>query len=171
MPLFDQETELSDPQRKIFCRAYGIIEVIDGEFKCIKFKPWPKIISSMEIGLFGARSHDQGDIKDHCRLYYNQPFFHKRYLALKYVVSTHGTSFRSFRLATRILDEVARIKNTDAIVCEVTNPSISNRLMKRWGWEKHLQDRPSRHFIKRFYGDYPESMIDEQELVSIPTLP
>lgn len=155
MRLFDQESDLSDPFGKIFNRSYGIIVVEAGEFSAIKFKPWPKIISTWEVGLSGQRVHQSGRCLDRCLLYYNQPLFHRRYLALKYVVSRRGTSFRSFRLATQILDEVARIKRSDAIVCEVTNPSISNRLMKRWGWERHLTDQSARHFIKRFYGEYP----------------
>ena len=162
MRLFDNESDLTDPQGKILCRAYGIIVVKNGEFSCIKFKPWPKIISSLEVGILGTRTHSSGVQQDRCLLYYNQPFFHKRYLALKYVVSNRGTSFRSFRLATRVLDEVARIKQSNAIVCEVTNPSISNRLLKRWGWEKHLNDHPSRNFIKRFYGEYPASIVEDE---------
>lgn len=162
MALFDQESDLSDPLGKIFCRAYGTIVIENGKFSKIKFKPWPKIISTLEIGILGNRTHEQSDIEDKCLLYYNQPFFHKRFLALKYVVSTRGSSFQSFRLATRILDEIARIKKSDAIVCEVTNAFISNRLLKRWGWEQHLQDRPTRHFIKRFYGEYSESLIDAE---------
>lgn len=161
MALFDHETDLSDPQGKIFCRAYGTIIVEDGEFQRIRFKPWPKIISSLEINLLGQKTHNAAESQDRCTLYYNQPFFHKRFLALKYIVSTKGTSFKSFRLAVRVLDEVARIKQSDAIVSEVTNFKISNRLMKRWGWESHLKDRPNRHFIKRFYGEYPESLAEE----------
>lgn len=161
MRLFDRESDLTDPSGKIFCRAYGIIVVEQGEFSEIRFRPWPKVISTWEIGTKGQKVHEQGSTLDRCMLYYNQPFFHKRYLALKYVVSNRGTSFRSFRLATRVLDEVARIKESDAIVCEVTNPSISNRLLKRWGWDRHLEDHPSRNFIKRFYGRYPDSMVDD----------
>ena len=153
--------DLADPHGKIFCRAYGTIIVENGKFQRVRFKPWPKIISTFEIGFFGDRTHEKSAESDRCLIYYNQPFFHKRYLALKYIVSNQGTSFRTFRLATRILDEVARIKQSDAIVCEVNNFRISNRLMTRWGWESHLKDRPNRHFIKRFYGQYPESMVGD----------
>lgn len=166
MALFDSESDLRDPEGKIRTRAYGIIQVENGSFIRIRFRPWPKIISRLEISLFGNRNHEGRNSKqrvprDRCLLFYNQPFFHRRFLALKYVVSDFGTSFQSFRLATRVLDEVARIKRSDAILCEVTNPCISNRLMHRWGWERHLKDQPTRHFIKRFYGKYPDSLLTD----------
>ena len=151
---FENETDLKDPHGRIRCRAYGTIEVIDGELKRIRFKPWPKLISNLEISLFGQKTHTKGEGEDRCLLYYNQPFFHRNYLALKYVVSSRGTSFRTFRLATRVLDEVARLKKSDAILCEVSNSKISERLLTRWGWEEHLPDSPGRHYIKRFYGKY-----------------
>ena len=56
--------------------------------------------------------------------------------------------------ALLVLDEIAKLKRTDAIVCEVSNWRISDRLLTRWGWESHLGESRRRHFIKRFYGDY-----------------
>lgn len=165
MAFFDHETDLDDTEGKIQRRAYGMIVVDEGEFWEIKFKPWPKIISTLEIGLFGERQHRQSASADRCLLYYNQPLFHRKFLALKYIVSHQGTQFRSFRLATRVLDHIARIKRTDAIVCEVNNFRISNRLMKRWGWVAHCQERPNRNFIKRFYGEYPASLVEETDPV------
>ena len=58
--------------------------------------------------------------------------------------------------ASLVLDEVARLRRSQAIVCNVTNRRISDRLMQRWGWEEHCQQWSSRHFIKRLYGEYPE---------------
>ena len=57
--------------------------------------------------------------------------------------------------AMRVLDEIARIKRTDAVVSEAFNWRISGRLAERWGWERHKPSRWRRHFIKRFYGSYP----------------
>jgi hypothetical protein len=54
-----------------------------------------------------------------------------------------------------VLDEVARLKASDAILCDVWNWRISDRLLARWGWQPHKPDRWHRHFIKRFYGVYP----------------
>lgn len=165
MSWFDSENDLRDPDGKIFCRAYGIIEIENGNFRQIRFKPWPKIISTFEVNHFGEKTHTQSEAMDRCTLYYNQPFFHKKFLALKYLVSNKGTSFRSFRLATKILDEIARIKESDALVCEVSNVRISDRLLARWGWEEHLAENAGRHFIKRFYGKYPPSILEQTTLV------
>jgi hypothetical protein len=55
-----------------------------------------------------------------------------------------------------MLDEIARIKGAHAIVCHVTNGRISDRLLRRWGWEAHCLNWKGRHFIKRFYGRYAD---------------
>lgn len=101
-----------------------MIDFKNGVFDQIKFKPWPRIITNLEINSWGHRTHVFGKRKDHCVLYYNQPFFHKNFLALKYIVSNRGTSFASFQLAQKILDLVAKIKCTDALVCEINNERI-----------------------------------------------
>ena len=77
-------------------------------------------------------------------------------MALAYVIAERGASFATFRRAVTTLDEVARIKGSDGIVCDVSNVRISDRLMIRWGWEPHLESRWHRHYIKRFYGEYDE---------------
>ena len=51
----------------------------------------------------------------------------------------------------------ARIKRSDALLCDVASNRISDRLMRRWGWESHKPQRWHRNFIKRFYGQYPSS--------------
>ena len=77
------------------------------------------------------------------------------FLALRYVVSTSGTSYRTFRAALTILDEIAQIKRIDAIVCDASNLRISDRLLARLGWEAHKPQRWHRNYIRRFYGEYP----------------
>jgi hypothetical protein len=54
-----------------------------------------------------------------------------------------------------VLDEIARLKRSDALLCDVSNWRISERLMARFGWEPHCPSRWHRHYIKRFYGEYP----------------
>lgn len=70
-------------------------------------------------------------------------------------MSSRYASFKTFRSSLIVLDEIARIKRIDAIVCEVRNLRISDRLLARWGWESHVPQSRRRHFIKRFYGTYP----------------
>jgi hypothetical protein len=88
-------------------------------------------------------------------LYYNQPRRMPNFLALRYVVSTTGTSYRTFRAALTALDRVAELKQIDAIVCDAGNVRLSERLMARLGWEPHKRQRWHRNYIRRFYGVYP----------------
>lgn len=90
-----------------------------------------------------------------CELYFHQPIGNPGFLVLGYVRSHPLASLSSFYCATLALDEIARIKGCYAIVAEVTNERLSDRLLARWGWAQHCRTWRGRHFIKRFYGDYP----------------
>jgi hypothetical protein len=88
-------------------------------------------------------------------LYYNQPRSQPNFLALKYVVSTAGTTYQTFRASLMALDSIAEIKRTDAIVCDAANWRISDRLLSRLGWKPLAPSRWHRNYIRRFYGEYP----------------
>ena len=133
---------------------YGMLEIADGQLRRIVLRRWPKLISLPEVWWLGGRYHERS-AGDCCRLYYNQPRGCPNYLALKYVVSSRAATFASFRRALAVLDEIAWLKQTDAIVCEAYNLRLSDRLAARWGWERHCLTSRRRHFIKRFYGHYP----------------
>lgn len=171
LPGFATVTDLQSQAELLRARRFGVIEVANGCFQQIRLRPWPKAVSAWEVWWSNARrgavptkgvpakgvmpdtvSHQR---QDRCRLFYNQPWGHGNFLALRYVESWPGTRFGSFWLAVRLLDEIARIKESDALLCDVANVRISDRLLARWGWEPHLQQRWHRHFIKRFYGEYP----------------
>ena len=66
-----------------------------------------------------------------------------------------------------ILDEIARLKQTDAIDCDAANLRISDRVLERFGWEPHRPSKWHRNFIKRFYGVYPEALRCDSRLVSV----
>ena len=155
MPLFQTVLDLQGQSDILRSRAYGVICTENGRLKEIRLRPWPKIISAAEISLLGNRLHNRAT-GDCCWLYYNQPRWHRNFLALKYIVSNREASFRTFRKSLIVLDEIARIKGTDAIVAELSNLRLSDRLARRWGWEPHFPSSRRRHYIKRFYGSYPE---------------
>lgn len=134
-------------------RRYGVIESRGGEFVSLYLRPYPKLLSLRELWPVGDRYHERGPA-DRCRLYYNQPLGSPRFLALKYVATTHGTSYRTLLAALRVLDQVAQIKGSDAIVCDAANSRLSDRFMRRMGWAPHAPMRWRRNFIKRFYGEY-----------------
>lgn len=148
---------------------YGVIETAGDALKAIWLRPWPKVVSALEVAWRGERLH-QRHTGDRCWLYYNQPRGHSSFLALKYVVSSRDTRLGTFHHALEVLDEVARVKCSDAIVCDAWNLRISARLLARWGWEAHLPSRWHRHFIKRFYGVYPAVPRPRAEVAAVGTL-
>jgi hypothetical protein len=135
-------------------RRHGVIETVGGEFRAVHLRAWPKLVSLPELWPQGTRYHAGGEA-DRCLLYFNQPWRTPNFLALKYVVSTAGTSYRTTRAALTVLDAIAAIKRTDAIVCDAANMRLSERLMARFGWEPHKPQRWHRNYIRRFYGIYP----------------
>src|SRR5437762_9728184 len=139
---------------RIRARCYGVIETAGGELRAVHLRPWPKLIAAPEFLPLGSRYHSRG-AADHCLLYYNQPRRMPNFLALKYVVSTLGTSYQTFRAALTVLDRIAELKQIDAIVCDAANVRLSDRLMARLGWEPHKPQRWHRNYIRRFYGVYP----------------
>ena len=92
---------------------------------------------------------------DRLRLYYNQPLRFPNFLALKFAVSGSETTWATAHRALEVLDEIARIKAVDAIVCDAANFRLSPRMLARHGWEPHAASRWHRNYIKRFYGVYP----------------
>ena len=149
-------TEFETPAAKdaLRSRRYGVIETLHGQVVAIHLRPWPKLLSWPEIWPTSANYRARGNA-DRCLLYYNQPRGHSNFLALKYIVSTAGTSFPTLRAAVDELDRIAELKRTDAILCDAANLRISDRLLARFGWESHKPERWRRNFIKRFYGVYP----------------
>lgn len=141
-------------------RGHGVIETVGGELQAVYLRPWPKLVSVTEFWPLGTRYHARGEA-DRCLLYYNQPRRMPNYLALKYVVSTAGTSYRTFRAALTVLDAIAELKGIDAIVCDAANVRLSDRFMARMGWEPHMPQRWHRNFIRRFYGMYPGRGVGE----------
>ncbi len=159
MPLFETITDLQEGAEVLQRRRYGVIEMLDDQLVGVHLRPWPKLVSLPEVWFLGNRYHrlKRGN---RCWLYYNQPLGHSAFLTITYGVSRRDTSLRAVRGALRVLDEIARIKDSNAILCEVSNARISDRLLARWGWQSHVEGSWRRHFIKRFYGEFPLSRLE-----------
>ncbi|MDM4016458.1 hypothetical protein [Roseiconus lacunae] len=97
---------------------------------------------------------------DYCWLDYHTPLGMPAFLTLDYIHSGRTAGYKTFVGACHVLDEVARIRNACAIVAHVSTSAITDRLLLRLGWERHLENRSGRHWIKRFYDGYPESSLD-----------
>jgi hypothetical protein len=154
MPLFETITDLVAGAELLRRRWYGVIEMVDGRFREVRLRPFPKTISAPEIVLFGNGFHSRAH-GDRYWLYYNQPRRFPNFLVLKYIVSSREASFGSLARALDVLDYIARLKQSDAMLCDVGNWRISTKMLGRWGWEPHCPSRWHRHYIKRFYGEYP----------------
>src|SRR5687768_9010277 len=88
---------------------YGVIETAEGRLVAVHLRPWPKLLSWPEVWPVGDDYHRRGEA-DRCYLYFNQPRRFSNFLALKYIVSTHGASYASFRAALAALDRMAELK-------------------------------------------------------------
>ncbi len=141
---------------------YGVIECVDGEFFSLRLRCWPTVVASDEVRLWGPlRRHF--DARDRCRLFYNQPLGQASFLALSYALSGRGCRLATLVKALAMLDEIAAIKRTDAIVMQAWNPRLTARNLARYGWAPHTADPRGRHFIKRFYGEDPPSIVAQDE--------
>jgi len=146
---FETVTHLADDrERAIVRRRYGIIETADEQLVRVCFRPLPKLAGPFDLP-WGQVVHRAAK-GNRCWLYFNQPRGLEQFLALKFVVSTRQATLATFRAALEVLDEIARIKQVEAIVCDAANWRISNRLLARWGWEPHKPQRWHRNYIKRF---------------------
>jgi len=156
MPLWQTVVDLEADAEILRRRRYGVIEMKDQQLKAIHLRPYPRIINATGVVILRGRIYNltEGDC---CWLFYNQPLRFSNFLVLKYVVSSRAATLRTFRGALVVLDEIARLKQSDALLSEVVNQRISERLLDRWGWERHVQSSRRRHYIKRFYGQYPAS--------------
>ena len=151
-PLWQSVRDLTEGETLLRQRRFGVIEMQAGKLIRIGLRPLPKLISVWEVNWLGGRTH-RHTTGDRCWLYYNQPWGSPNYLALQYLVSSGDCTLATVRGALAILEHIARLKDSLALVCQ-GNALFSDRLPIRWGWEPHLLDFPGKHFIKRFYGDF-----------------
>ena len=153
-PFFETVFDLTAGAETLRCRPYGVIEAADGAFREVRIRPFPKIASVPEAMFLGGWRHrfcaatafgsitiSRGDsaISSFCA----------------YVVSNRDTSLATVRRALDALEEIARLKQSDALLCDAGNWRISAKLLDRLGWAPHCPSRWHRHYIKRFYSRRP----------------
>jgi hypothetical protein len=151
--LFENVTDLPGQADVLRRRRYGAIEVADETLVRVRLRPFPKVVTVLAPLVWGERFHERQP-GNRCFVYYNQPRRHSRFLSVTYAVSSRDCTLATVRLAVRVLDEIARIKSIDALLCDVTHSRITDRLMARLGWQSHAPRRWHRNYIKRFYGAY-----------------
>ncbi len=138
-------------------RSHGVIETSDEQLVSLRLRAYPKLISLPKAIWWGSRVHAHRP-GNRCLLYFNQPWGCPDYLTLQYVISRRDTTLATFRLALYVLDRIAEQRHTHAIVADVTNQRISDRCLRRMGWEPHLERSKRRHWIKRFPAAYASTV-------------
>jgi hypothetical protein len=152
--LFETVTDLKAGVESIRQRRYGVIEAREGQFQRVRLRPYPKIASVPEVFWLGGWYHHLVP-GDRCWLCYNQPRRFPNYVAVMSIVSARDTSLATIRRVLQTLDEIARIKGSDALLCDAANWRLSTAIMCHWGWEPHCPSYWHRHFIRRFTVDTP----------------
>lgn len=141
--------------------GHGWVEVAEGRLVGIWLRPWPRRGSWLETRLWGAWLH-QHRPGDRVRLYFNQFRSLPSYLSLAYARSNRETTLATLHRASAVMDEIARLRRSDALVADFVNARVSDRLLRRWGWEPLPATRWRRPWIKRFYGVYPASELQPE---------
>jgi hypothetical protein len=153
-PMFETVTSLEDGADTLRRRHYGVIEARDGQFYRVVLRPLPKVASLLELVLWGRPWHGRR-LGDRCLLYYNQPWRFPSFLSVTYLLSGRGTKLATVRRVLETLEKIARLKLTDALLCDVASTRISDRILARYGYQPHCPSAWHRHYIRRFYGVYP----------------
>lgn len=146
-------THIAAQQQLLAGRRMGRVVIENGRLKAVYGRWWPHAGNLLQIFWdlhVGTRKCNR------CELFFHEPLTALGFLTLSYVHSGPQTSIGTLYAAGLVLDEIAKIKCSKAIVCNVSNQRISERALQRWGWEPHCQHWSGRHFIKRFYGEYTE---------------
>lgn len=144
---FETVKALSDSV--VRARRYGVIESRAGEFRAVHFRPFPKFASLAEA--WASRvTRNWRRAEDVCWLCYNEPASCPGFLTLAYLVSSNRTALATIQASLAALDDVARFKRSDAIVCDASNLRLSDRIMQRYGFVRHAETLAGRNFIKRF---------------------
>ena len=125
---------------------YGELELFDGKLLGIYPRWWPRIPSKWESFRDNAFRSLPTDV---CRTYYAFPRRAPGFMSVLYALSGPKTQYTTFYRAVVVLDEIARLRDSDAIVCQVINLQASERLMNRWGYVRHALARGDNHYIKR----------------------
>lgn len=142
-------TNDSDAIRQIRC---GRIVMERGKLVAIERHQWPSPVSIAQVWWESERGRIRGDI---CRLDFHIPRSMPNFITLDYVRSGSQTRFQTFMGACNVLNEIARMRGSVAIVAHITNGRISDRFLQREGWQRHMPHWRGRHFIRRFYDGYP----------------
>jgi hypothetical protein len=133
-------------QDRIRSWRYGEVELSNGEIVAIYSRWWPRFGSQWEAW---QDSYHRTLPANSCRAYYAFPHSAPGFMSVLYARSGPGTQYRTISRAASAMDEIARIRGAQAIVCQVVSERGTERLMKRWGYVRHAFSLGDNHYIKR----------------------
>ncbi len=151
-------TDIRDPDQRAAIRRWrrGRITMRGGRLVSLAPRRWTLPTSIARV--WWQQRFRPGDV-DQCLLDYRSSRL-GGFIVLDFVQSGPATQLDTFRGACQLLDEVARIREAVAIVAHVSTTAISDRLLRRWGWQPHAHGLGGRHWIKRFYDGYQAIELD-----------
>lgn len=122
--------------------------IVDGQGNTTVQRRWFPGLESLALVWWQSkwgRSDDQ-----RCILDFHVPWGMSAFISVDFIHSGTQSGYRNFRASLGMLDAIAKARKSYAIVAHVTNPMITDRLLKRFGWEQHCLEWKGRHWIKRF---------------------
>ena len=131
---------------KIRSWNYGELELSDGRLIRIVPRWWPRLGSQWEAF---QDNYIRTLPVDFCRAYYAFPRRAPGFMSVLYAQSGPKTQYKTLYRAVVVMDEIAKLRDAQAIVCQTISPRASERLMNRWGYIRHAQSLGENHFIKR----------------------
>lgn len=136
----------TDLERHFLSKLWAAELLVNGSSFTIQKRLWPRIASSFDV--FWDEKVSSGE-PNSCRVFLSFPKRAPGYLTVNYLCTGPNTEYRILARATKIVDQIAIVRNCQAIVCQVISQRISERLLQRWGYVPHAQSLGNGHFIRR----------------------
>ena len=131
---------------KVSSWRYGEIELANGRLNAIYPRWWPRMGSLWESRWDNFYRTMPAD---HCIAYYAFPHSAPGYMSVLYARSGPNTQYKTVYSAVSTMDQIAKLRNSNAIVCQMVSQRGTERLMNRWGYVRHATSLGDNHYIKR----------------------
>jgi len=139
-------TTLAGNEERVSKWRYGEVVLRNGRAVSIQARWWPRwgtVWGAMVDRVVRSLPEDE------CRFYYSFPRSAPGYMSLLYVHAGEKTYYRTFHQGIVAIDAIAGLHKARAIVCQVTNDRLNDRMMTRWGYVKHAENLGDNHYIRR----------------------
>ena len=125
---------------------YGELDLHEGKLLRIRPRWWPRFGSQWESF---QDSYIRTLPRDFLRAYYAFPVRAPGFMSVLYAQAGPKTQYKTLLVAMESMDEIAGLRNAQAIVCQLVSTRATERLMNRWGYVQHARSLGNNHYIKR----------------------